>query len=74
MITEIINSISQKYQVPPGEVLSKKRKMPLPAARHNCFAACYRAGFTQQKIAELFGVSQSAISLGITQFFQTQRI
>jgi len=68
---EIILTISQAYQVMPCDVLSKNRTMPLPQIRHRCFSMLYRQGYKQIHLAEVFGVSQSAISRGITTFSQS---
>lgn len=73
MIELIILQISCQYQVEPCALLSKNRRMPLPAARHQCYALAYATGCRQSQIAELFSVSQSAISQGITNFFQLRK-
>jgi len=70
---ELILQISLQYQVEPCELLSKNRTMPLPAARHQCFAHLYANGCRQAQIAKTFSVTQSAISRGITHFFQLQK-
>lgn len=71
-MTEIILDISRRYQVKPCDLLSKKRKIPLPQARHQCFAMSWAGGWTQIEIAELFDISQSAISKAITNYYQTE--
>ena len=62
---DLITEIAERYQVTASELLSKKRKMPLPQARHEVFAKVYYGGSTQIAIAEKFGVTQSAVSKGI---------
>jgi hypothetical protein len=72
-MNDLILEISLQYQVEPCELLSKNRTMPLPTARHQCFAHLYANGCRQAQIAKAFRVSQSAISQGITNFFQLQK-
>jgi chromosomal replication initiation ATPase DnaA len=72
-MNEIIRLLCNKFGISEADVLSKNRKMPLPQARHYCFATAWTGGFTQQQIALAFGLSQSAISRGITNHFQTNR-
>ena len=70
---EFIEKIAQSYQVNPADLLSKNRKTPLPAARHHFFGVAYAGGWKQKQIADLFNVSQSAISQGISHYFQTAK-
>jgi DNA-binding MarR family transcriptional regulator len=70
---ELILQISLQYQVEPCELLSKNRTMPLPTARHQCFAHLYANGCRQVQIARQFKVTQQAVSQGITNFFQLQK-
>ena len=72
-MTEIILTVSHLFKVPPDDLLSKKRKMPRPEARHRVFGLCYQTGWKQTQIAKHFNLSQSAISQGITHYFQKSR-
>lgn len=72
-MNQTILEISKMFQVPPGDIMSKKRKMPLPTARHFVWGIAYARGFTQGQIAEEFKVSQQAVSLGITNFLKLNR-
>jgi DNA-directed RNA polymerase specialized sigma24 family protein len=72
-MNEIILEISRLYQVDPLELISKNRTMPLPSARHQCFALAYTEGCKQTQIAKLFKVKQSTISRGITNYFKLRK-